>query len=288
MHTRFSFLLRTIPITALLLILLAVPASAGGWATITLDTVPGSAQVGEPLQIGFTTRGHGVTRVDWDGFALVATNPETGESIRATSRREGATGHYVAELEFPSAGTWEWGGAHGDQRVVNFQPLSVVPAASASAQTGITIPAGSSLPLLILTLAMAGLGGLLVLWLRNGQRYGLVAVIAAGLIVVIGIGAALSTSQDAASAQVESTNVEQGHYGEALFMAKGCATCHIRSGIDQPFVTQVGPNLSEYKSSPEFLRLWLADPASIRPNTKMPNLELSQDEIEALIAFLVG
>jgi cytochrome c1 len=34
------------------------------------------------------------------------------------------------------------------------------------------------------------------------------------------------------------------------------------------------------------MRAWLHDPVKIRPETKMPNLNLTEAEIDALIAFL--
>ena len=48
----------------------------------------------------------------------------------------------------------------------------------------------------------------------------------------------------------------------------------------------LGPELSDYSSAPDFLAQWLADPASVDPNTVMPDLDLDEAEIEALIAFL--
>src|SRR5262245_12287567 len=77
-------------------------------------------------------------------------------------------------------------------------------------------------------------------------------------------------------------------YGRALFSAKGCATCHHHGAI--PGSGQIGgsdvPDLTNYTVNADFVRTWLKDPRAIRPNTWMPNLELKQDEIEALIAFL--
>jgi|RhiMetdeSRZDD1v2_1073273.scaffolds.fasta_scaffold518356_1 cytochrome c2 len=77
-------------------------------------------------------------------------------------------------------------------------------------------------------------------------------------------------------------------YGRALFSAKGCVTCHHHGAI--PGSGQLGgsdvPDLTNYTANADFLRTWLKDPRAIRPNTWMPNLELKQDEIEALIAFL--
>jgi hypothetical protein len=46
------------------------------------------------------------------------------------------------------------------------------------------------------------------------------------------------------------------------------------------------PDLTHYQGNPDFLRQWLRHPRAIRPNTFMPNLDLSEAEIEALVAFL--
>jgi len=48
----------------------------------------------------------------------------------------------------------------------------------------------------------------------------------------------------------------------------------------------IGPNLSNFSADPEYLRGWLRNPASVKPKTEMPALQLSDSEIDALIAFL--
>jgi cytochrome c2 len=76
-------------------------------------------------------------------------------------------------------------------------------------------------------------------------------------------------------------------YGRALFIAKGCQYCHARSGVSNWVPGPVtGPNVTDYQGQPGFLRLWLRDPQIMRPETRMPNLDLDQAEIEALILFL--
>lgn len=85
-------------------------------------------------------------------------------------------------------------------------------------------------------------------------------------------------------ATVASADAERG---KALFMAKSCATCHIHAAANVgSHFSEVGPNLTYYRADPEFLQRWLRNPQSIRPNTRMPNLNLRPDEIDALIAFL--
>jgi len=78
--------------------------------------------------------------------------------------------------------------------------------------------------------------------------------------------------------------------GRALFLAKGCIICHQLNAVSayraeyKDFV--VGPDLSTFRLSPDYLRLWLKDPSAIKPKTQMPDLGLSDAEIEALTAFL--
>jgi hypothetical protein len=46
------------------------------------------------------------------------------------------------------------------------------------------------------------------------------------------------------------------------------------------------PDLTRYQPNPDFVRRWLREPQAVRPGTIMPDLNLSEDEIEALLAFL--
>jgi cytochrome c2 len=78
-------------------------------------------------------------------------------------------------------------------------------------------------------------------------------------------------------------------YGKALFLAKGCATCHRHAAVSgSGFQLEPGefPDLTTYRWNADYLRSWLKDPAAVKPGTYMPTLGLKPDEIEALIAFL--
>jgi hypothetical protein len=180
---------------------LAAPALAGGWAVVTLDSLPRDVRAGQSYQIGFVVRQHGKTPTNSDlngkplkpvltarkpaatsrggsgmlmiaGPASVVSKGE--ETIRVEARQEGAVGHYVADVTFPSDGVWEWqievptyyvqnapNGNEGSSAF--FAPLTVQPAAAgASAATAAaTEPASSTL--LGLSPATLRLGGAVLL-----------------------------------------------------------------------------------------------------------------------------
>jgi len=121
-------------------------------------------------------------------------------------------------------------------------------------------------------------------WLSRWQHWGCIFVVkGAGF---ISTASKAETSNQPASASQLASDVETG---QALFIAKGCLTCHVNNRVETKyydFRSEIGPNLTRYPASPEFLRMWLKNPTSVRPNTGMPDLELDMAEIEALIAFL--
>ncbi len=83
--------------------------------------------------------------------------------------------------------------------------------------------------------------------------------------------------------------------GKAVFISKGCTGCHTVQGIPEA-QGKVGPELTHQASNPsiagvlpntqENLREFLKDPAAVKPGTVMPNMALTDREIEALTAFL--
>ena len=80
-------------------------------------------------------------------------------------------------------------------------------------------------------------------------------------------------------------------YGQQLFGAKGCAQCHAHAAI--PGSGKFGggypgaaPDLTNRPGDPAYQRAWLRDPKSVEPATAMPNLNLSDAEIDAIVAFL--
>jgi hypothetical protein len=275
-----------IPLT-LVVLALVVPVFAGGWAVITLDALPAQIVSEQSYTIGFMVRQHGIKPLENLTPTIHATNSDSGEPLNATADPVGEVGHYQAKLTFPSAGTWRWSiSAFTMQQPM--PDLDVLPPGQmpASLMGGEASPAALSLVI----------GGLLwaalAAWLaRRGRSRRLSGLAVIGLLLA---GAGLASANARAflpETPVASQNqvISKTETGLALFVAKGCVTCHLNQRVDRRYYeisTEVGPDLSQFSASPNFLRQWLANPAALKPDTYMPDLNLSPDEIEALIAFL--
>lgn len=81
---------------------------------------------------------------------------------------------------------------------------------------------------------------------------------------------------------VDTTNLVAS--GAALVEQYQCTSCHQIKQEGRPF----GPPLDGItnRMDGEKLHLWLAAPDKVKPGTAMPNLKLSDQEIDAIIAYL--
>ena len=270
----------------LLALTLTVPALAGGWATITLEELPTGVTAGEPLTVRFVVRQHGKTLMEGLTPTISARNVETSESVSVEATPvEGQVGHYEANLTLPASGTWEW----SIQAFTMTQRMPDLVVSAGAPEIAVAEPAPSLLPV------AAGIGGLVVvlaaaaLAIRRQPRWALGLVVLGLLVGGAGFASAASKGSKPEPANQTGQTAPSVAAGQALFVAKGCVTCHVNNRVDSKYVefsTEIGPNLSQFTASPEFVRTWLKDPAKVKPNTQMPNLELGSTEIEALIAFL--
>ncbi len=174
---RRSFFALVVVVAAMLA--LAAPALAGGWAVVTLDSLPKEVRAGEVLHLGFMVRQHGrtPTNKDLDGKPLkpvltahkqgaaatgavdrtlvmvvapVSVHAKGEETIRVEARPEGAVGHFVVDVAFPSDGVWQWqievptyyiqSGANGRDDAAIFAPLTVLPATAPAAAPAQSLP----------------------------------------------------------------------------------------------------------------------------------------------------
>lgn len=83
--------------------------------------------------------------------------------------------------------------------------------------------------------------------------------------------------------------------GAQVFANGACITCHAIRGTAAQ--ARVGPELTHFGSrrsiaantltnTPENLRRWLRNPQAVKPGNLMPNLNLSDQDTEALVAYL--
>jgi mono/diheme cytochrome c family protein len=251
-------------------------AWAGGWAVVTLDSIPDGMQAGVPRLIGFMVRQHGATPLAGLTPVVEARSTEGG-SIRVEGEDSGPPGHYAAALTLPSPGRWTWGIRGFGDALQPMPALQVLP-------TGDRMPpAGFPLAPLFVAAGVAAAFGLFLLF-RQRLRF---AAATLGLSVVLG-AAGFLTARPTEGTSVEAAAPSTAVAGQALFVAKGCVVCHVHDGVPESGDVSLsfGPELSTYHNGPEFLRAWLTDPTAVRPKTGMPDLGLSTEEIEALIGFL--
>lgn len=196
------------------LLVLPLIGAYGGWATITVEDLPDYGVVRQPLNLTFTVRQHGVSKLS---------NLEPRVEARASGVKAAAmaepgkeAGQYTARLVLPQAGQWTITihSGFGPSRVT-LLPMQVIEPA---AQAPLALPAA-----------------------ERGRR---------------------------------------------LFVAKGCATCHLHRDVSGSGVVAVGLELTSRRLAPEYLQRFLADPSIVGSGNRMPNLNLKQPEIAALVAFL--
>lgn len=130
-------------------------------------------------------------------------------------------------------------------------------------------------------------------------------VIGSGLLLAALLAALLATLAPTAGASVAapatvsapSPTIERGR---TLFYAKGCVSCHTKSGESRP-IADVGPELTGLASRAADRRPGLTAQAYVRESlrtpsaflvpgyeARMPDLGLREDEIDSLSAFLLG
>lgn len=295
MFSRFRVALGLALISALLLV---IPVFAGGWAVITLDELPTDVVAGEPLTIGFTVLQHGRTPMDGLEPTITANLYKEAQFV-VNAEADGKPGHYTANITFPKEGEWRWS-------IQAFSMDQLMPTLLVAAPAGgiASLPAVKSEPatppvstLTIVRISALGVGLVgFAFAFRRGNRPAM--ALTAVFCLVVGLSSFVSApavpeveAQGKSSSEVSSasSSISQVELGGRLFVAKGCITCHVNSKVvnaSKYLTVEAGPNLTLFSASPEALRLRLTDPSSVKSDTQMPNLNLSEGEIEALIAFI--
>ena len=134
-------------------LLLPAAATAGGFATVHLSSLPAGTDAGGTWTPTMTILQHGVTPLDGLQPAVRITD-EAGQIQSFTARPAGEPGTYVADVRFPTAGTWRYEIWDGFSQTHTYSPVTIGDGGDASFPT-VPVTAG-------LLAAMALAGALLV------------------------------------------------------------------------------------------------------------------------------
>lgn len=133
---------------------LALPAAAGagGWATVGFAPLPDDVEPGQAWKPEITILQHGVTPLDGLTPTVTIEGAEATEVF--TAEPAGKPGKYVAEVVFPSAGSWRIAidSTFGDSRVT-YGPVTI------DAVDGLPSSGGGDFPVVPV---LAGAGGLIL------------------------------------------------------------------------------------------------------------------------------
>jgi cytochrome c oxidase subunit II len=97
------------------------------------------------------------------------------------------------------------------------------------------------------------------------------------------------------AAEAEPPVDELVQLGSELFLQRGCVQCHAIAGTGG----DIGPDLTNFgqrltlaagivDNTAENLAAWLRDPQAVKPENHMPTIPLTEEDIDALVAYLLS
>ena len=118
----------------------------------------------------------------------------------------------------------------------------------------------------------------------------------AGMLLVVTVHPKEEFARWVAAQQSLAAEVPGARAGRDLFGSLACINCHTVRGT--PANGVFGPDLTHLMSrmtlgagmarnTPENLRAWVQDPASLKPGALMPAMKVSGDQLDQLVAYLV-
>jgi cytochrome c oxidase subunit 2 len=118
----------------------------------------------------------------------------------------------------------------------------------------------------------------------------------AGMLLTVTVHPKEEFARWVAAQQAGAADVPQVRAGRDVFTSVACINCHTVRGT--PANGVFGPDLTHLMSratlgagvapnTPENLRAWVNDPASLKPGALMPAMKLSSDELDRLVVYLV-
>jgi hypothetical protein len=138
-------------------LLLPAAATAGGFATVQLSSLPAGTDAGGTWTPTITILQHGVTPLD-NLLPAIRLTDENGGITTFAARPAGEPGTYVADVRFPTAGTWRYEIWDGFSQTHTYSPVTIGDGGGTSFPTA---PVAAGL------LAAGALAGALVVALRR-------------------------------------------------------------------------------------------------------------------------
>ena len=127
--------MRALLLAVVAALLVAAPASAGGWATAGLGPPDDGLGAGDTWNAEVTILQHGVTPLV--GVSPVVKISKGGKTHEFAAAPTGEDGVYLAKVEFPSEGSWTYQVDDGFGRTHSFAPVQI---GAGSGDGGFAIP----------------------------------------------------------------------------------------------------------------------------------------------------
>ena len=144
------------PLSALLALVVAAPALAGGFATVGLSSTPEGVAPGKPRAVDITVLQHG--RAPMTGLTPVLRIHSGGTTQEFAAKATGKPGTYRAVVVFPTAGRWSYDVHDGFTDAVphKLPPVQIASAATPGdgIATGWLAGAGAALLLALVVLGV--------------------------------------------------------------------------------------------------------------------------------------
>ena len=284
-------------------------AGAGGWAVASLDPLSG-VRAGQSVDVGFRLLQHGQTPVvasEWPDATIGLAVRAGGEEWFVAATMTGDPGHYVATVDVPAdvediaVAVQMRNGLFVDE---GWSALTVQAASGGAGGDGWvptwTVPLFALVAIACAALIVVDLRATRRRRQRRGRTHpdgvnrrtvvaaiGLVLALSGLVLGALGAG----RSSDAAAPALD---------GHALFVAKGCSSCH--TGPDSTSSTNVGPPLVEAAGwagsrrpgtdAAAYLAQSIREPAAfLSPardgDARMPALTVTADEVDRLVNYLL-
>jgi hypothetical protein len=154
------FRMKKVMLLLALALVVAPAATAGGWATVGLSSLPKDVSAGGTWSVDMTVLQHGRTPLEGIRPVVRLNREGGGDTLTYTARPTDKAGVYHAEVIFPTEGTWKYEIWDGFTRTHTYAPVQIGPPAAPSSFP--TVPVAG------IALALAFAAGL-ALFLRRSR-----------------------------------------------------------------------------------------------------------------------